>query len=120
MSQAEKEQLTVLIRAMIHAGKADGRIDAREQQAILDKVGSTDPETVQFLREEFSKATNARDFAWSVPLGMESAVYAASITTIELDNQTEIAYLKELAQGLRLAPKLCNQIHQQYGVRTIF
>lgn len=120
MSASEREQVIVLIRAMIHAAKADGRIDAQEQQAILERVGNTNQETIQFLRQEFANATNARDFAWSVPLGMEAAVYAASISSITIDQQSEVDYLKELAQGLRLPPKLCNQIHQQYGIRPLF
>lgn len=120
VSASDREQVIVLIRAMIHAAKADGRIDAQEQQAILERVGNTNPETIQFLRQEFANATNARDFAWSVPLGMETAVYAASIASITIDQQAEVDYLKELARGLRLAPKLCNQIHQQYGIRPLF
>lgn len=120
MSASEREQIIVIIRAMIHAAKADGRIDAQEQQAILERVGNTNQETIQFLRQEFANATNARDFAWSVPLGMEAAVYAASISSITIDQQSEVDYLKELAHGLRLPPKLCNQIHQQYGIRPLF
>ncbi|MCU0708364.1 MAG: tellurite resistance TerB family protein [Pirellula sp.] len=119
-SPSEEEQVIVLIRAMIHAGKADGRIDAQEQQAILERIGNTNPETIKFLRQEFANATTARDFAWTVPIGMETSVYAASIASISIDQQSEIDYLKELAQGLRLPPKLCNQIHQQYGIRPIF
>jgi uncharacterized membrane protein YebE (DUF533 family) len=120
LSQAEQEQMAVLIRAMIHAGKADGRIDAKEQQAIVERIGNTNEATIQFLRKEFAAATSVRDFAWSVPLGMESAVYAASLSTIDVDTQEEVDYLRELAHGLRLQPKLCNQIHQQYGVKPIF
>jgi uncharacterized membrane protein YebE (DUF533 family) len=120
LSQAEQEQMVVLIRAMIYAGKADGRIDAKEQQAILERIGNTNESTIQFLRQEFANATNVRDFAWSVPLGMEAAVYAASLSTIDVDTKEEIEYLRELAHGLRLQPKLCNQIHQQYGVKPIF
>jgi uncharacterized membrane protein YebE (DUF533 family) len=120
LSQAEQEQMVVLIRAMIHAGKADGRIDAKEQQAILERIGNTNESTIQFLRQEFANATSVRDFAWSVPLGMEAAVYAASLSTIDVDTKEEIDYLRELAHGLRLQPKLCNQIHQQYGVKPIF
>jgi uncharacterized membrane protein YebE (DUF533 family) len=120
LSASEQEQMVTLIRAMIYAGKADGRIDASEQQAIVDRIGNTNPETIQFLRKEFASATSVRDFAWSVPLGMEAAVYAASLSTIEIDTQAEIDYLKELAQGLRLQPKVCNQIHQQYGIKPIF
>ncbi|MCY3004715.1 MAG: DUF533 domain-containing protein [Planctomycetota bacterium] len=120
LSQAEQEQMVFLIRAMIYAGKADGRIDAKEQQAILERIGNTNESTVQFLRHEFSNATSVRDFAWSVPLGMEAAVYASSLSTIDVDTKEEIEYLRELAHGLRLQPKLCNQIHQQYGVKPIF
>ncbi|MFZ4081080.1 MAG: DUF533 domain-containing protein [Pirellula sp.] len=120
LSQAEQEQMAVLVRAMIYAGKADGRIDAKEQQAIIERIGNTNESTIQFLRHEFSNATSVRDFAWSVPLGMESAVYAASLSTIDVDTKEEIEYLRELAHGLRLQPKLCNQIHQQYGVKPIF
>jgi uncharacterized membrane protein YebE (DUF533 family) len=120
LSQAEQEQMEVLIRAMIYAGKADGRIDAKEQQAIVERIGNTNEATIQFLRKEFAAATSVRDFAWSVPLGMESAVYAASLSTIDVDTQEEVDYLRELAHGLRLQPKLCNQIHQQYGVKPIF
>ena len=120
LSQAEQEQMEVLIRAMIYAGKADGRIDAKEQQAIVERIGNTSEATIQFLRKEFAAATSVRDFAWSVPLGMEAAVYAASLSTIDVDTQQEVDYLRELAHGLRLQPKLCNQIHQQYGVKPIF
>jgi len=120
LSQDEQEQMVFLIRAMIYAGKADGRIDAKEQQAILERIGNTDESTVQFLRHEFASTTSVRDFAWTVPLGMEAAVYAASLATIDVDTKEEIEYLRELAHGLRLQPKLCNQIHQQYGVKQIF
>ncbi len=120
MSASEKEQVVTLIRAMIYAGKADGRIDQSEQQAIIERVGNTNPETIKFLREEFANVTTAKDFAWTVPIGMESAVYAATIASIAIDQQSEIDYVKELAQGLRLPPKVCNQIHQQYGIKPIF
>lgn len=120
LSASEREEVVVLVRAMIHAAKADGRIDAQEQQAILERVGDTSPGTIQFLRQEFANATNARDFAWSVPLGLEAAVYAASISCITIDERSEVDYLKELAHGLRLSPKVCNQIHQQYGIRPLF
>jgi uncharacterized membrane protein YebE (DUF533 family) len=120
LSQAEQDQMVFLIRAMIYAGKADGRIDAKEQQAILERVGNTNESTVEFLRHEFSNATSVRDFAWSVPLGMETAVYASSLAAIDVDTKEENEYLRELAHGLRLQPKLCNQIHQQYGVKPIF
>ncbi len=109
----------LLVRAMIFAAKADGRIDSDEQQHILDQVGNSSPETVKFLRDEFAKATDVRDFAWSVPLGMEQPVYAISLTAINLDSPKEVQFLKDLAHGLRIPPNICNQIHQRYGIRAI-
>jgi uncharacterized membrane protein YebE (DUF533 family) len=105
---------------MIFAGKADGQIDASEQQSILDRIGDASQETVQFLRTEFANAQSVRDFAWSVPLGLEQSVYSISLATIDLDSPKEVAYLKELAQGLRLSPDACNQLHRQYKVKPIF
>jgi cytochrome c oxidase subunit 3 len=52
--------------------------------------------------------------------GMYRLIYAASIASITVDQQAEVDYLKELAHGLRLSPRVCNQIHQQYGIRPIF
>ena len=49
-SQAD-DRATVLVKAMINAAKADGQIDAQEQQAILQRFEHNDPQAIQFLRE---------------------------------------------------------------------
>jgi uncharacterized membrane protein YebE (DUF533 family) len=43
-----------------------------------------------------------------------------SLTSIELDRQNEVDYLRALAHGLRLGPTVCNQIHQRLGIQPIF
>ena len=68
----------------------------------------------------FSSCVMSSPIRRAFPLGMEAAVYASSLSTIDVDTKEEIEYLRELAHGLRLQPKLCNQIHQQYGVKPIF
>ena len=112
----QQEQAKVLVRAMVSAAKADGQISQEEQQSILQQIGDTSPEAIAFLRAEFSKPADVRELAWSVPLGMEQQVYTISLVAIDRYTDREASYLRELAHGLRLAPDVCNQIHQRFGI----
>lgn len=116
----QSQEATLLIRAMIFAAKADGQVSAAEQQSILQQLGDSSSETLAWIRQEFSRSGSARDLAWDVPLGMEEKIYALSLIVLELDTDSEARYLAELAQGLRLPPERCNQIHQRYGAPEIF
>jgi uncharacterized membrane protein YebE (DUF533 family) len=139
--QKQNAQALILVQAMVNAAKSDGQITQAEQQAILGRLNNPSPETIQFLREEFSKPLNAREFAWSVPLGMEQQVYSMSLLAIDLgefawsvplgmeqqvysmsllaidlDSQREDDYLRDLAHGLRLPEEQCEQIKERMGV----
>jgi uncharacterized membrane protein YebE (DUF533 family) len=116
----QNDQALVLVRAMINAAKSDGQISQQEQQEILSRLSDSSPDTIQFLREEFSKPLDVREFAWSVPMGMEQQVYLLSLATIELDANQEAQYLRDLAHGLRLTPDTCNQLHGRVGAPEIF
>ena len=110
------ERTELIVRAMINASKADGRIDQTEQDAILKQLGNPTQEDIEFLRREFAAPLDLKEFVWSVPLGMEQEIYAISIMAINLDTRAEHRYLQELAHGLRMPPTLCAQIHQRFGV----
>ena len=114
-----QEEAAILIRAMLNAARADGRMDQDEEQKILRLIGQPTPEVVSFIRAEFEKPVNVRDFAWSVPLGMEEKVYTVSLAAITLDDRSESDYLKQLSHGLRLNPQTCAAIHQRYGATVI-
>lgn len=116
----QNDEALILVRAMINAAKADGSISQEEQQAIIERISDPNQETINFLREEFSSPLNVRDFAWSVPLGMEQQVYTMSLASIQLDTNPEAAYLRDLAHGLRLDAEFCNDLHRRYGAPTIF
>ncbi len=116
----QNDEALVLVRAMINAAKADGSISPQEQQAILERISNPTQETINFLREEFSTPLNVRDFAWSVPLGMEQQVYTLSLASIDLDTNPEANYLRDLAHGLRLEPDFCNDLHRRYNAPAIF
>ncbi len=118
--QRQNEMAILLIRAMIFASKADGQVSEDEQRKIIDQLGDASNEAIQFLRSEFAKAQDVKDFCWSVPLGVEQQVYTMALLTLNLDNQREVEFLCELAHGLRLSPQICNQIHQRNGVQSIF
>jgi Protein of unknown function (DUF533) len=119
-TQQANEDALVLIRAMINAAKSDGDISEAEQRSILERIGNPTQDIVNFLRQEFSQPLDAREFAWSVPIGMEQKVYGMSLASIELDVNEEATYLRDLAHGLRLSPEICNQIHKQFGAPEIY
>ncbi len=119
-SMTQDDEAIVLIRAMVNAAKADGRVTQAEQQAILGRISQPTPEALSFLRNELSQPLDVRAFCWTVPLGMEQQVYTLTLATIDLDTNPEADYLRQLAHGLRLNPEFCNQLHQRYGAPTIF
>ncbi len=112
----KNQQAVILIRAMIMAAKADGRLNPEERNAILEQLGDVTPDVQCFIEREFQTSRDARDFAWSVPLGLEQKVYAISLTAINLDVKSESDYLRLLAHGLRIPADVCDQIHQRFGI----
>lgn len=118
-SMTTDDEAVLLIRALVNAAKADGKLDQAEQQSILSRV-SQSPEAIDFIKRELSQPLDVREFAWSVPLGMEVQILTMSLAAIDVDNQAEVDYLRELAHGLRLNSEACNQIASRYGVPAIF
>lgn len=114
------EQAEVLVRAMVSAAKSDGQISAPEQKQIIEQLGNVTQEEIEFLRQEFARELDVREFAWSVPIGMEEQVYQLSLIAIDLDEMKEAQYLADLAHGLRLPPERCNAIHRRLGAPVIF
>ncbi|MCA9177916.1 MAG: DUF533 domain-containing protein [Planctomycetales bacterium] len=120
-SHHSNQQATLLIRAMVLAAKADGRIDQAEQDQIVGELGGQlDREQVEFLREEFASPLDLRSFLRSVPRGMEHNVYVASLMAIDLDSNPEAQHLHELAQALGISPEECNRIHRQFDAPPLY
>lgn len=116
----ENDCAALMIRAMVNAAKSDGKLDQNEQQSILQKFGQLGEAELEFLRREFAAPLDVRGFAGSIPNGLEQQVYAISVTAVEVDQQNEANYLGQLAQGLNLDPRWCNQVHDQLGAPRIF
>jgi len=115
-----QDQATIMVRAMVNAAKADGRVDRQEQEKILGKLGSVTQDEVDFINTEISSPLNISDFARSVPRGMENQVYAMSLMAIDLDSQAEARYLHQLGQAMGMKPEIINQVHRQLGAQVLY
>lgn len=114
------DQATLLLRAMVNAAKADGRIDQDEMDNIVKRMGDIDEEEAAFLRAELQAPLDISDYCSTVPEEMAQQAYAFSVLGMKLDTQQEANYLGAMAQGLRLDPRVCNEIHTKLGAPTIF
>jgi uncharacterized membrane protein YebE (DUF533 family) len=108
----------LLLKAMVSAAKADGQIDQTEMQKILGRIGKdsvTDDEK-QFVLSEMAAPLDIAALAGEASTPAVAAqVYAASILAIDADSEPEKAYLRDLAQALRLDPETVRQLQEMTG-----
>ena len=105
-----------ILRAMIAAAKADGHIDAMEQQKIFGKLDEFElgMEDKAFVMDELRKPLDI-DSVVAAATTPELAVqiYAASFLAIDPDDPSEQAYLAMLASRLKLDPALRKSIETE-------
>ncbi len=106
----------LLVRAMVAAANADGRIDELEKQAILSRL-------VELGLSEEDRAFVAREL--EAPAGMEALlaqvdspdlarqVFAVSLLAIDVDTPAESAYLVYLQQRLGLDDETVRRIQEE-------
>jgi uncharacterized membrane protein YebE (DUF533 family) len=105
-----------ILRALIGAAKADGRIDDQEKQLISAEIGrhTDDPELQQWLDDEVARPLDAADIAQAAKdPAMASEMYLASVMLVDDQQDAERAYLDELAGALKLDPDLQLHLEQQ-------
>lgn len=112
--QQQDELGRSLVRAMIGAAKADGRIDPDEQQRIEEQIAALglDNSMRSFVHEELTGPLDI-DAIVAPAVCEETAaeIYAASLMAIDRTGTAEQAYLTLLAARLNLAPGLVNHLH---------
>ncbi len=105
-----------LIRAMIAAARADGKLEGREGEAIFRAVHDLDlaPGEKALLLEELGKPVDldALVAAATTP-AIAAEIYAAALLAIELDTPAERAWLSMLATRLRLDAGLVAQLESR-------
>ena len=105
-----------ILRALIAAAKADGRIDQQEEQLIYAEIKrqTSDPQLQQWLDEEVSKPLDAAEVARSAQdPAMAAEMYLASVMLVDDQQAAERAYLDELASALQIDPTLQVHLEQQ-------
>lgn len=103
----------LMIKAMIASAAADGRIDDREYERILDSAGGAamSAEAKAFLESELRNPSTARALATSVTSPEEALqVYTAARLAIDTDNAYETRFLAELAGALGINASLARQV----------
>ncbi|WP_299361634.1 tellurite resistance TerB family protein [uncultured Paracoccus sp.] len=110
----------LMLRAMIQAAKADGKIDDQERERLLGQLGDLDDADRQFIRDQMAAPVDAAGLAREVPQGLERQVYMMSVLAIDFDNEAEARYLHDLAQALGLAQDDVNEVHEKVGVQNLY
>jgi len=105
-----------VLRALIAAAKADGRIDEQEQALISSELGrhTDDPQLQQWLDAEVAKPLDAADFAeFASDPAVAAEVYLASVMLVDDQQDAERNYLDDLAGQLHIDPQLQLHLEQQ-------
>ena len=109
----------LVLRGMLNAAKADGKIDAAEGDKLtarLQDSGLDRQEQQQFM-DELRRPLDLDDFVASIPNEAVAAqVYAASLFAIKVDTQAERDYLAQLAQRSGLDDGVVKQLHMAVGL----
>lgn len=116
----DEAEAAIMLKAMIQAAKADGKLDAGEKERLLEAVGSASRAEIDFINHELQRPVDLDDLLADVPRGMEEKVYTVSVLAITLDERTEAEYLHQLAQALGLDPAEVNEIHSALQAPLIY
>lgn len=105
-----------VLRALIAAAKADGRIDDAEKQMISTELGrhTDDPELQQWLDNEVARPLDAANVAEAATdPAIAAEMYLASVMLVDDQQDSERSYLDELAAALQIDPDLQVHLEQQ-------
>jgi uncharacterized membrane protein YebE (DUF533 family) len=105
-----------LVQSMVAAAKADGHIDAQEQQRLFAEIErlQLDAETKGAVFDLLSKPITIEAVGGSASNEEQAAeLYLASRIAIDPDHPAEQAYLKNLAQKLQLPAELVAHLDRQ-------
>jgi uncharacterized membrane protein YebE (DUF533 family) len=111
-----------LVRAMIAAARADGRLDAQESQAIFQRIESLglDAEDQALLVSEMGRPVDMDAIVNSATCPEVAAeIYIASMLAIDVDTVEEQSYLSMLAARLNIPPDLATELQRQVLAQTV-
>jgi uncharacterized membrane protein YebE (DUF533 family) len=118
----EKELETtaeLVLKGMINAVKADGKIDEAEAEKLTARLKDTniDEQDRQQLLNELRRPLDLDGLVAAIPNEAVAAqVYAASLFAIKVDTPAEREYLAQLAQRSGLNAGVVEQLHTAVGL----
>lgn len=116
----EEEVAKLMLRAMTQAARADGEIDAAEQESLMEVIRASEPENVAVVQDMLRAPVDPAALASDTPKGLETQVYTMALNSINPDNQAEAQFLHNLAEGLSIAPATANDIHDGLGAPRLY
>ncbi|NKF30136.1 MULTISPECIES: tellurite resistance TerB family protein [unclassified Pseudomonas] len=112
-----EEHSHAVLRALIAAAKADGRIDESEKHLISSEISkhTDDPNLQQWLDDEVAKPLDPTEVAQAAQNdpAMAAEMYLASVMLVDDQQDAERNYLDELAAALQIDPELQVHLEQQ-------
>ena len=116
-----EDDAQIIVKAMINAAKADGKIDKNEIDKIIGKL---DDDGLEQKEKDFfiSEANKPMDLAAVVASAgnkpdMAAQIYAASMLAIEVDTAAEQKYMQKLVSGLGLNAQVVAYIDRTMGIK---
>ncbi len=111
----EEAMAALMIRAMIMAAKADGRIDGAEREALTRHLEGLDPGERAFVMEELNARIDVQDFARDVPdhPALKAQIFAVAMSAIDVDSTAERQFAEDLAAALGLEDKARGHVQRR-------
>ena len=124
-TEEEREELEnrseLVLKAMINAAKADGKIDEDEAHRIVGKMqeAGADADGQRYVIELMRRPMETQTLIAAAEghPNLAAELYAASLMAIEVDTSAEKAYLGKLASGLGLTPEVTRRIEEMVGLQ---
>lgn len=114
VTDQQRQDMLLLVQAMVAAAAADGDIDAQERAGILQRVAQQgDGEARAFLERELANPKSLAAVVAATRPELAQEVYAVSHVAICADNALEHAYLDALAARLNIDPADRQRIHER-------
>lgn len=112
-ARASENDVRVLARAMVAAIACDGRMDSVERARVTAglKDAGVEEDGANWLESEFRRPASVADLASQAETPEKAVqIYSAARLVIEPDTEAERAFLKRLAEALKLDPALAVEI----------
>lgn len=108
-----------LLRAMIGAANADGRIDDGERAQLMEHARDAGlaSEDLSALDREIRNPVSLEQLVLQTPAGLGEEVYVAALIAIDIDDAREHQFMDALSAGLGLDPQTRARLDAQCGIQ---